>query len=394
MEGKGQRCVQGIRATIYDNKIWMFDRWINALFSMDIETGKTEYVLSIENEPKYQEALVSHIVGYKNKLFLNPLSAQSAVLIDLETMKQTKIYLERKENIWGVKNSNVIQKDSLIYMFPITWGDALLIYDFDKCVVHKVPIDYSFIVENNISMEGFRWGSGCKVKDGYCLSILNTPGIFYLRHSGEWKFYRADTKNAGFLSCVLCDDDLYLLPYQGTDIMIFHLNSRKYDKLALEKELIHKYDIPYSTIEKRGNKIYLFPTEEKNIIIFDLDTKNCILYDIGKNQYPDCRIYGNEIYAFPDTGNDIVIIDTQRNKMRSVKMLFPDKYGTTAFVDYWIYQIPCFPKEKKIHSERVICLRDFVKLCLNQKTNNIITNNNHGLNIYEKCINELEKENL
>ncbi|MCI8981296.1 MAG: hypothetical protein HFG78_02675 [Hungatella sp.] len=399
MEGKGQRCVQGIRATIYDNKIWMFDRWINALFSMDIETGKTEYVLSIENEPKYQEALVSHIVGYNNKLFLNPSSAQSAVLVDLETMKQTKIPLERRENICGVKNSNVVQEDSLIYMFPKLYGDDILIYDIDKGVTEKVSIDYSFLERNNISIEGFSWGCGCRVKDGYCMSIINTPGIFYLWDSGKWGYYKANTRNVGFGNCIICDNDIILLPYRGKDIMVFHVKDRGFDKLHFSKKIIGKNNVPYTAIASVKTKLVFFPAEEKNIVIYDLKTQEIILHDIFDSRFYDCKVYGELIYGFPYVGNYIIAINIDTNEIKKINMFFPNQYKGIQFVDYWINQTPYLEQEKCLYTERVLSIQDYMKYILNQDKNlNRRENNNCGLKIlndilidFKGVCNEVEK---
>lgn len=385
---KKRRSIQGIKATIFDDRIWVFDRWINALFSMDIKTGKTEYVLSIEQESKYKEALISHIVYYDNKLFLNPGTAKSGILVDLKTMVQREIPLNRKGNPSGVKNANIVQKDSVIYMLPKWYGDPVLIYDFIKDEIAELQIDYKFVKENQINVSEFVWGSGCRTQEGYCLIMTNTPGILYLRDNGEWNYYKADTSNVGFVNCIANGNDIYLLPYKGKDIMVFHMNNKKFEKVIFPRKIVCEGDAPYATIAIIKEKLALFPSDEKNIIIYDLKTQKMILHYIGDARYNDCKVYGDEIYGFPYVGDDIIVININTNKIKKLNMLLPDTYKEKRFADYWLYEIPCLEGEKYLHSEKVISKQDFIENIINSKMNNIenTENDNYGSIIWKNIL--------
>lgn len=384
---KGHRSIQGIRAAIFEGKIWIFDRRVNALFSMDIETEKVEYVLSIEEEPKYQQGLISHIVYYDNKIFLNPALAGSGVLVDMKTMTQKKILFNRKEKFKGVKNSNVIQKDSIIYMLPKCYGEGILIYNFIDNKISKVPIDYRFATENQLNISEFCWGSGCRTKNGYCLIIASTPGILYLKDSGKWKYYKVDTLNEGFGNCIVYDNDIYLLPYKGKDIMVFHTKSEKFDKVILPKEITCKGDVPYAAITIIKDKLVLFPADEENIVICDLKTQETILYYIGSNRFYDCKVYGDKIYGFPYIGEDIIVININTNKIRKINLHFPNSYKENNFLDYWLYQVPCLEQEKYLHCENIIPMEYFIKNIVSYPINNIgKEKNNNGSIIWESIL--------
>lgn len=379
----GQRSIQGIRAAIFEGKVWIFDRKINALFSMDIETEKVEYVLSIEEEPKYQQGLISHIVCYGNKIFLNPASARSGVLVDMKTMTQKKILFNRKEKFKGVKNSNVIQKDSIIYMLPKCYGEHILIYNFIDNKISIIPIDYRFATENQLNISEFCWGSGCRTKNGYCLIIVSTPGILYLKDSGEWKYYKADTLNGGFVNCIAYDNDIYLLPYKGKDIMVFHPKSGKFDKVILPKEITYKGDVPYAAIIIIKGKLVLFPADEENIAIYDLKTQETILYYIGRNRFYDCKVYEDKLYGFPYMGKDIIVINMITNKIRKINLHFPDSYKEKSFLDYWLYQVPCLEQEKYLYYENIISADYFINDIISSSINNTgKEKNNNGTIIW------------
>ncbi len=383
--GKNRRSIQGIRAAIFNDKIWVFDRWINALFSMEIKTEKTEYILSIEREPKYQQGLISHIIYYDNKMFLNPANAKSGILVDLETMMQTEIPLNRKENSSGVQNSNVVQEDSTIYMFPKWYGEHILIYDFFKNEIKTLQIDYSFVTENQIDISGFCWGSGCRTKEGYCLVLAKVPGILYLKDNMEWNYYKADTLNVGFNNCVAYGDDIYLLPYKGKEIIVFHTKGEKYEKIILPKEVTFEGDVPYAASAIVEDKIVLFPADEKNIIIYDLKTQEIILHYIGDNQFYDCKVYGDEIYGFPYVGSDIIAINISTNKIRKINMLLPNEYKGESFIDYWLFKMPCLEQEQYLYTEKIISKQYFIEKIINSQISNIerTKNNNYGTMIWK-----------
>lgn len=360
------RTISMLWAGIQNENIWMFHHKINALFCFDKNTGATQYVCSVESEPKYQEALYREIFHYYDKMFLVANSARNNVLVDKKSMIQIEIPCIRKPNIHGVKNASACQEKNKVYLFPKFYGDNIVVFDFDTNSSEEIIIDYNLLKDKNINSTQSVWANGWKTDDGFYLATLQIPEILFIDKDGKQQFYEFKTRNQGFVDGKLFENKLYLLPYLGSDIVEFDIKTKKSECIDLGKEIFkHNNTDGYVRIMRVKNKLYLIPYTEDKLIIFDMDGKTMKHYDIGENRYLDCKISDDKIYVFPIKGEEMLVIDVETDCISNLKIYMPSNQYGKVFYEYWVHEIPDEGGDAHIYGEEVCGLAQFVDAVVN-----------------------------
>lgn len=355
-----ERTIQTRWAKIQDGYMWMFHKGLNALFCMEMKSGKTRYVLSVEGELREQAALYQEVFYYRKKLFLVACMADNNVQVDLTSMEQTVIPCHRKKNACGIKNANAIQEESKVYIFPRFYGDNIVIYDFETNNTKEVMVDYTDVEKKGIGIQGTFWGSGWKTKDGFYLAAYQAPELLHIGINGKQKVYRCETKNNGFLSGMLFEEKIYLLPSQGTEVIEFNTVSKKSMRLDLGKEILNSFKYcSYAKILRIKNKIYLLPYMETQIVIFDMDTQRIKTYDISTNKYWSYEVSNEKVYMLPFAGDEMIIIDCATDNITKEKIVLPLKEKNKIFFDYPVCDMLDVSRETRMYGEEICSLEQF-----------------------------------
>ena len=303
------RYLQGKKFHVYNEKLWIYDSKCNQLCSTDLDLTEAEMHFYIADEELCQPYYFEDIAKYKEKIFFIAGSADYNLQINNETGKQKKILSYRNNSRYGIKNSSIHQENNKIYMFPIFWGDNIVIYDFETEIIEELPIDYMKFRKKNINSEAPFWGKAYKSEDKIILPLLQENTILVIRDKVE-KIYELDVNSEGFYSCYCIEDNIYILPIGNEDILSFNLATEETEKL-LSKEMWKSANIPFSRIYIKNSTIYLVPAELDTFMIYDMNTKKLYTEYLGKNKYVDYMIYKERMYLAPAVGSACLIIDME-----------------------------------------------------------------------------------
>lgn len=138
------------------------------------------------------------------------LDSDYIVVYDIINRKQQSYKINRKQNKYGVKNSNVIVEDKNIYMYPQFYGDPIVIMDMVSYKLSTININYDILDKHLDSKEGTIWGKGVKVDQTYWCPLVCNNYIVKISNT-EIEIIKINSKNIGHLSMVYDGEYFYYL---------------------------------------------------------------------------------------------------------------------------------------------------------------------------------------
>ena len=349
-----------LKANINDHVIWLFSRDINALFKMDIMTKNVEYIDTIQFEPKFGKSLFKEVIKYNNNLFLVPSASDYIVVYDIINRKQQSYKINRKQNKYGVKNSNVIVEDKNIYMYPQFYGDPIVIMDMVSYKLSTININYDILDKHLDSKEGTIWGKGVKVDQTYWCPLVCNNYIVKISNT-EIEIIKINSKNIGHLSMVYDGEYFWLSPFKGDKIIKWNHNNDNISEIEITTD--NGEDILYPRIICYNEKVFFIPVNSNRIIIVNAITNEKNELIIGKGVYKSSEILDHCIYLFPiaDTDN-IIKINLINNLSECFKIKYPDTHMNIRFVDYYTHYVSDKIGEEHIYTSDFCDLDSFINI--------------------------------
>ena len=292
---KGDRSVCIGAVNIIGNKMWGFESRYNAIFEVNVQNNNALYVQSVEDEPWYGELLFRDMVCYEDKVLLISASAKNDILIDFHTNKQSKLQSYRKDNEHGVKNVNVIQQGSKVYMLPY-FEESIVEYDFKRNTLCEIFIDYAAIRAKIGREQIFTWSFGQKTKDGFWLGSKFLNAVFFINNNGSAKLYEMGLIKNGITDGFLVEDNLYLLPIGGEEIIRFNTKTCKEEKLSILDRILLDKSMNFVKMAKHESK-WIF-TQPGSIILFDESDGSQSIWLTNSILFLNILVWDNVVYLF------------------------------------------------------------------------------------------------
>jgi hypothetical protein len=311
-------------ACFCDNKMWFFSSFLNALFSKDLDTGIISFHGKVPGENDTERRLYSRINIVDSLIILTPFRAKNIAVYDIKS-EEFKIY-----PVEGCINTDIKYYDSIVfekdvYMFPLLSNKTI-----------KFSLDTEKISHVDAINDAFR--NEIKENEG-----LMTLGVL------------KSEKNIYIPSCIKPELHIYNL-----------------EKKSLETRKIKNCPNTFSSIEKIGNNLYIFPLNSADIIISDVENDSISKISIPKTEdmstYYSTAVKDEKIYILDVAGNTLFCLDTKSQK---IEKLFDFK-EQSFYEKRYFFEIDRYVNIK-IHNDELLVFpfgdKDFIKINLN--TNDI-----------------------
>lgn len=262
-------CVNFEDVCFSEDKMWFFSSVVNGLYSKDNLTGKVMFHGKVPGEKDNERRLYSGINNIGEKIVLTPFRGKKIGVYDIkkEEFKTYSFdkYIDSEINYYG---SIVLDED--IYMFPLVGKTAM------RFCPKTGEIDELKEI-NNVLLE--------RESDETKLSIFN--GI-----SSESKIYLPSGSNGAVYVYDIVDKSVEIIEISG--------------KMS-----------GFSSVEKFGDKLYLFPMNSREAIVYDLKEKiydyiELIKGDMQATYYSTCS-YRDKIYILDVSSSFVMSLDVTNN---------------------------------------------------------------------------------
>lgn len=242
---------------------WLFHSEFNALLKVDLETEKTYYVTSFEEEKRVQSYLINRILKIGCYILLVPGFANNIYVYDIE--KNLVVY---KRNIRDIYNSN------------IAFCDACVIGNKVYCFPYSIDKPITIINVNELEEVQFIELLDCKISSGYfnhCASFENkiyavNPSSNYLTcvnpENGVVE-YKAIDISSGMIGVTSGESNLYIQAIDQNKFMQYDPKTDKVEKticLRKSSDAIGYYGDNKMWVDT--NDIYAYVVDlEKNVVL-------------------------------------------------------------------------------------------------------------------------------
>lgn len=287
---ENKRNVCAIRMCYGGGKIWFLHAFLNLLYSVDVNTGKTCcYKLPI----KIQSRVIvvhyfSNITYINGKVWMIPGLVREIVIFDENTEKFTSFIPDdmkeinrEREYIYAIDSMNL---EGTLVMFPHT---DTIIRKFDVETCHQENID----ICKYIKEEWYGGNLVIKINDSECfLTRLGSSTLLHFNlKTDEINIFETELKEATELSAVILNKRLYVYTNTIGDSFVYEIDIRS--GKIINKCFLKDVDTDFIKLGSINDR-YLaveYTTKQKTVLLSaDLDILSEIKNE--KNEVEDFKI--------------------------------------------------------------------------------------------------------
>lgn len=239
------------------NKIICFPFNMNALCSVDIETGNVEPIEGISNEYFDEYSLITNICRFQNEIICIPHAAKRPHIIDLETRQEVEFAVQKDEMLPAGGYYNTYLTDKYCYIFPFSAGKMMRLDLREKSITRIIDIKEQYKSFSGCNYKYFSY-SGCYEFEGKLYMIMRDDPIMveYDMFSEEISFYRMEGDSPIYIHLMGYENYVYAV---GNDGKIYIWNVRSHEiETILKIELHEGENERFKHSARYGKYLYLF----------------------------------------------------------------------------------------------------------------------------------------
>ena len=289
----------------------------NALFKINIEEKKAEYVSSFPNEND-DELIHRDSCIFQNIICFVPQNGKGVSFFDVLTNEFYFISLEE----YGKYISCIYQYKNIVYLFPALGNNSIIVINI-LTKEKTLYSGYSFLenvqINHVIGDNDILW---LPIKSSNCIIEINIQNM-------QWK--KHEINNIDYIETISKGSDRIWIISNREDLVY----SWNYKDNTLNKYLVNTnkqgFLVPYSDIIETQSGIYIIPCEKKDIYKLDLvgyTFSSCCSFPyelktideefstffISRTWYDDKRV------ILPYNSNYLIIIDGIKERIRFIKI--------------------------------------------------------------------------
>ena len=302
---------------LYDDgeALWFTANDFNALFKMDKQTWKTEFVGSFPGERIEGKRLYGQITAYMGKLYFPPAFADEIAEYDIASNAYKKIKLfepgeEAKQRISGPKFLESIQYKKWIFFVGCTYPTILrfdtetgLMDTFSEWLVpyEKLAADF----------DGYYFKSACVVGSNMAIAALNANAVVsFDMETCKSKVYEVGSKEYRYTGICFDGEDYWLSPRFGGPIVRWNPETiyKEYGDFpdGFDKDCSGFWNIRYCS-----DFVWLFPSRANMALKINIRDESIL---IAEEFQPECREYGfAACYIFSKTIDGVILAHTGKS---------------------------------------------------------------------------------
>lgn len=315
---------------------WFSEFDYNALFKIDKESWKAEFIGFFPNENFVQERLYISMAMYYGKIYFAPHNADEIAVYDIERKKFKKIPIPipRKREFLieeSGKFFRTVSVEEKVYFIPYYYP-GILCYDTKNDVFSYFDDWINEIEEKRVN----QWGYFLEVifvENRLILPCACADAVVILDLSVQ-KSYILNTEKTSYLCkfCGICyaNKYFYLISADGT-IQKRKLKEEKEEIKIIKLPNLEFDEIEFYPVKSLNEYIYLFPFGQNKGIRFNMNNEQWEVIDWFSNKEKFEKKWCQFLFAFPtdgklyaETGNSHYLVEYDFNYGNKYKkQLFP-----------------------------------------------------------------------
>lgn len=263
-----------------EDKIYLFNKNYNALFSIGLEDGTVEIYSSLQNESFDVQFLVIALWEYKSSFLCVPYAAEQIHVIDLDTKNEKGQAAIGSGLLHRGYFYNVHMEGRFSYLFPFT-GENIVKIDMEKReLIRSINLSEAYRRFEGNEYTYFS-NSGCYVYGGKAYMVMYSEAVIaeFDAAAMRTKFYRFAGESSYYVHISGCGNKAYILG-SDDDIYIWNIEKMEFIKKVGISHTEENDRFKFSV--RKGKDLYIFKyIFSKDFIRIDTDTDEAGIFSFN-----------------------------------------------------------------------------------------------------------------
>lgn len=314
---------------VYNNKIIFSENYLNGLFEMEIETGRTRYITNFPDEDRTKKLMHKRAFIYKEKIVFAPNQGDHVHIYNIETGEILAVQVLKNNNSrYAFLDMALV--DNILYIIPGTAEQPIITLDMDDHSVRVITHKLDVIIGEHIPYEIHFYGA-IYHEDKIWITGNNTSMVYAIDiRSGEADVFNTPIENLAKIFRV--DGSIFLTSLYGG---IYSWNQMKNEYFEHKKEESSSY-LSYCVLENDNGSMFFVPDTGGQLYLTNSFSEKTILdsekiIDIKDDFNPRMLGYTRDvaypyrdgIVIYPTFERDFVIVS--EGKARIVRQELTEK---------------------------------------------------------------------
>lgn len=251
----------------------------NALFRIDLKTGRCTYLKMFPNEEAAGKRLYVSAVMVGSRIYFIPHAAKNVAVLDVDTLEISGIGIKKAESAQYPYyqprfkfSGGVLYQDAYIYMICCTYPAIVRIDTRSNETVYydEWVSDNAYAFRRSVCVEG-----NCF----YVSSDMNDVVLRFDMHTGVGRVYHVGHHNEGCWGMCSVNNVFWLAPKSQGAVIRWNPDDGTYMEFEDYPDCFEGRGFLFTKICRRGEEIFLFP-ERANMGIV-IDCKDGSMRDAG-----------------------------------------------------------------------------------------------------------------
>lgn len=342
-------------ATIVEDTLYYSDNYCNALFSIDLNSRKMNYISEFPEEKRTKQRIHKSCLRYKDKLIFIPNMGSHVHSYNLSNKEFETINIKRTSDSRFVFCAGIIRGD-ILWVFPRNLEQPIVKYDINNWTCEEMDPFYQTLGEIKKLRDELFWKMCCLDDKAY-LAVIGTSKVvcYDLKKN---RSYDIDTEIEG----------IYSIHSTGAGIIICTVDNRVFrwdcntNTASIIPVLDEKKPVRPNMIAEQGDSIFLIPNYGSDILVKENDifVRSDSLRIDAKNMntrmvhFENWGQWKSSLVLYPNYGGDIELI-----KNRAVEKLVVETEFDNAYREKYLESIIEISKDKILNEGVDYCFEDF-----------------------------------
>lgn len=277
---------------IEENKAWIFANNFNALFELNLDNKKIEYLGSVPNEPAFVKGLYFNILKCGPKLVLIPASASTVAVFDLEERKFETVEID----LYGIKCFGAVSYKNKVFLIGNS-TPAILVLDINLMSIHKLDFCEKYYKKNDhISERMYFRKNNCVVNNVYYVASCVSNTIFKINlETEEIKSVEIQCSGSGLRNITFDGIKFWISKWGLCEVVCWDEKNNRIDEIKIGNEEFYNS----SELVLINNKIVMYPTIGNHVYTYDIYKEQSSIENIYDNyiSFESCYPWGNQKFT-------------------------------------------------------------------------------------------------
>ncbi len=306
--------ISSSNALVHENTLYSFNKNINALMNINLESGDVNYISKVSTEIEYSKHLYGDVLLVNNKLFFSPYLANDVAIFDIEKNEFERIVIKKDNNIDSKQKFSKMKIIGNQVIFTPVFYSCVIGIDLDTLEVsYSTNINEFMLVDPNkpVFLEAVE-----VYKDKICFASAQSNDILmYNINTTKMDVLKINENNYGYTSSLLVDHELFLATNYKDIFVKLDLNTLEHTEYSCssytDNHIFKMFDF--------NDKIIMLKNFNNVFLVYDKNTG-----ELSKEKY-EINIDDEDVisyeYAVKYSEEEILVLNVLDNNIYFINVL-------------------------------------------------------------------------